>query len=84
MATPTTACATARRRGGRDEVDQFVAVSEAIAAAHQIARDVNIGLERDLDVQRNRLVRIENEAEQTELAGVGANCVSHWRRLGRS
>src|SRR5208282_5553300 len=42
--------------------DQFVAVPEAIEAVHQIREDVNIGLERDLDVQRSRLVGIEVEA----------------------
>ena len=42
--------------------DQFVAIPEAIEAARQIREDVNIGLERDLDAQRSRLVGIEKEA----------------------
>ena len=50
--------------GAADEGDQFVGVSEAIAAAEQISGDVNVGLERDLKVQRDRLVRIESEAKR--------------------
>ncbi|MBZ9919986.1 MULTISPECIES: CHAT domain-containing protein [unclassified Mesorhizobium] len=45
-----------------DEADQFVGVSEAIMAAEQISGDVNVGLERDLKVQQDRLVKIEGEA----------------------
>jgi len=50
--------------GAVDDADQFVGVSEAIAAAEQISADVNVGLERDLEVQRKRLVKIENEAKR--------------------
>lgn len=50
--------------GAADEGDQFVGVSEAIAAAEQISGDVNVGLERDLRVQRDRLVRVEGEAKR--------------------
>ncbi len=49
--------------------DQFVAVSEAIEAAQQIGEDVNIGLERDVDAQRARLVLIENEARARNWLG---------------
>jgi hypothetical protein len=44
--------------------DQFVGVSEAIAATEQIRDDVNIGLERDLKVQEEKLVKIEDEARR--------------------
>ena len=50
--------------GAGDGADQFVGVSEAIGAAEQISGDVNVGLERDLDAQRKRLVRIEDEASR--------------------
>ena len=50
--------------GAADEGDQFVGVSEAIAAAEQISGDMNVGLERNLKVQRDRLVRIESEAKR--------------------
>jgi hypothetical protein len=50
--------------GAADDADQFVGVSEAIAAAEEITADVNVGLERDLEVQRKRLVRIESEAKR--------------------
>ena len=33
-------------------------------AAEQIREDVNVGLERDLEVQRERLVKIEDEAKR--------------------
>jgi tetratricopeptide (TPR) repeat protein len=47
-----------------DDAEQFVGVSEAIAAAEQISSDLNVGLERDPQVQRKRLVRIENETKR--------------------
>jgi len=50
--------------GSADEADQFVGASEAIAAAEQISADVNVGLERDLEVQRKRLVKIETEVKR--------------------
>jgi CHAT domain len=50
--------------GAADDRDRFVGVSEAIVAAEQISGDVNVGLERDLKVQRDRLVRIEGEAKR--------------------
>ena len=50
--------------GVADEGDQFLGVSEAIAAAEQISGEVNVGLERDLKAQRDRLVRIESEAKR--------------------
>jgi hypothetical protein len=50
--------------GAADEGDRFVGVSEAIVAAEQIRDDVNVGLERDLKVQRDRLARIESEAKR--------------------
>jgi hypothetical protein len=52
------------KSGATVDADQFVGVSEAIAAAEQISADLNVGLERDLEVQRKRLVRIENEAKR--------------------
>ncbi len=51
-------------RAAADEPDQFVGVSEAIVAAEQIRQDVNVGLERDLKAQQERLGRIEGEAER--------------------
>jgi hypothetical protein len=33
-----------------EDADQFVGVSEAVEAAERISDDVNVGLERDLDV----------------------------------
>jgi CHAT domain len=49
--------------GAADDGDRFVGVSEAIVAAEQISGDLNVGLERDPTVQRDRLVRIESEAK---------------------
>lgn len=49
-----------------DETDRFVGVSEAIEAAEQIRDAVNIGLERDLDVQRRQLAKIESEAKRKD------------------
>ena len=53
-----------RTSGAAEDADQFVGVSEAIAAVEQISGDVNVGLERDLESQRKRLVKIENEAKR--------------------
>lgn len=47
-----------------DEAEQFVGVSEAIAAAEQVSKDLNVGLERDRKLQQARLVRIEEEVER--------------------
>ena len=48
------------------DADQFVGLSEAVVAAEQIRDDVNVGLERDseLDAQRDRLKGIETEAQR--------------------
>jgi CHAT domain/Cytosol aminopeptidase family, N-terminal domain len=53
----------------KENGNQFVAIAEAIAAAEQIRADVNIGLERDLEVQRSRIVRIEEEAGRRDWLG---------------
>jgi len=61
---------------GTDDTDQFVAVSEAIAMAEQISADVNVGLERDLAVQRKRLVRIEDEAKRRDWLKSASLCAA--------
>jgi len=68
-----------------DEVDQFVDVSEAIVAAEQISKDVNVGLERELKVQRDRLVSIEGEAKRRSWLGSAPLCAAlaeAWAELG--
>src|SRR5262249_43832721 len=50
-------------RGSGDGESGFVAVSEAIDAAHRVYDDVNIGLERDLEALRARLQAIEKAAQ---------------------
>ncbi|MER8777011.1 CHAT domain-containing protein [Mesorhizobium sp. M0977] len=68
-----------------DEADQFVGVSEAIVAAEQISGDVNVGLERDLKVQQDRLVRIQGEAKRKgwlKSAPLCAALAEAWAELG--
>jgi tetratricopeptide (TPR) repeat protein len=55
---------TAKSKPTDNGADQFVDVSEAIASTEQIRDDVNIGLERDLKVQEEKLVKIEDEARR--------------------
>jgi hypothetical protein len=52
------------KRAPESDANQFVAKSEAIAAAERVSADLNIGLERNLEVQRSWVVRIEKEAER--------------------
>jgi hypothetical protein len=52
----------AKSKATEDGADQFVGVSEAITATEQIRDDVNIWLERDLKLQEEKLVKIEDEA----------------------
>jgi hypothetical protein len=57
---------TAQSNAAEDGADQFVGVSEAITAAEQIRDDVNVWLERDLNAQEAKLVKIEEEAKRKD------------------
>lgn len=49
--------------------DDLATIAGAIEAARQISEDVNIGIERDLDAQRSRVDRIEDEARRRNWLG---------------
>ncbi len=58
---------TSASTGTADEsADQFVDVAEAIVAAELIRDGLNIGLERDLTLQEQKLVRVEKEATRKQ------------------
>ena len=58
--------------------EEHDAVSEAIVAAEQISGDVNVGLERDLKVQRDRLVENRKRGEAEGLAKICAALRGSW------
>ena len=76
----------AKSKATDNGADQFVGVSEAIAATEQIRDDVNIGLERDLKVQEEKLIKIEDEARRKNWlhspvasSGSGGSARRAWR-----
>jgi len=61
-------------RAEAGDADQFVAISEAIAAAEQIRKDVNVGLERNLTALSQWLDNIELEARNKGWLGSAQLC----------
>ena len=49
--------------------DDLATIAGAVEAALQICEDVNVGLERDLDTQRSRIDKIEDEAGRRNWLG---------------
>jgi hypothetical protein len=49
--------------------DDLATIAGAVEAALQICEDVNVGLERDLDAQRSRVDKIEDEAGRRNWLG---------------
>ncbi|MBY5883997.1 CHAT domain-containing protein [Rhizobium leguminosarum] len=77
--------ALSARPAATGEADHFVGVSEAIVAAEQIRENVNVGLERDLNVQKDRLISIQCEANRKDWLNSAQLCAAlaeAWAELG--